>query len=75
MSALRTFCLMLAALSTLLASFASAQTTSPTKDTQVAIRQAGHSAPADSFVPGDIKTARMFGRHFAQSLDRVMVPA
>ena len=37
--------------------------------------QAGHSAPADSFVPGDIKTARMFGRHFAQSLDRVMVPA
>jgi len=37
--------------------------------------QAGHAAPADSFVPGDVKTARMFGRHFAQSLDRVMVPA
>ena len=37
--------------------------------------QAGHSAPADSFVPGDVKTARMFGRHFAQSLDRVMIPA
>ncbi|MBX3592264.1 MAG: flavodoxin family protein, partial [Burkholderiaceae bacterium] len=37
--------------------------------------QAGHSAPADSFVPGDVKTARMFGRHFARSLDRVMVPA
>ena len=37
--------------------------------------QAGHSAPADSFVPGDVKTARMFGRHFAQSLDRVLVPA
>jgi len=37
--------------------------------------QAGHSAPADSFVPGDIKTARLFGRHFAQSLDRVAVPA
>ena len=37
--------------------------------------QAGHSAPADSFVPGDVKTARIFGRHFAQSLDRLMVPA
>lgn len=33
--------------------------------------QAGHSAPADSFVPGDIKTARMFGRNFAQTLSRV----
>jgi len=33
--------------------------------------QAGHSAPADSFVPGDVKTARMFGRHFAETLDRV----
>ena len=37
--------------------------------------QAGHSAPADSFVPGDVKTARMFGRHFAESLNRVMVSA
>ena len=37
--------------------------------------QAGHSAPADSFVPGDVKTAKMFGRHFALSLNRVMVPA
>jgi len=37
--------------------------------------QAGHSAPADSFVPGDVKTARMFGRHFARSLNRVIVPA
>jgi NAD(P)H dehydrogenase (quinone) len=37
--------------------------------------QAGHAAPADSFVPGDIKTARLFGRHFAQSLNRVLVPA
>jgi len=37
--------------------------------------QAGHAAAADSFVPGDVKTARMFGRHFAQSLNRVMVPA
>ena len=33
--------------------------------------QAGHAAAADSFVPGDIKTARMFGRHFAETLDRV----
>jgi multimeric flavodoxin WrbA len=33
--------------------------------------QAGHAAPADSFVPGDIKTARMFGRHFAETLERV----
>ncbi len=37
--------------------------------------QAGHAAPADSFVPGDVKTARLFGRHFAQSLSRVMVLA
>lgn len=37
--------------------------------------QAGHSAPADSFVPGDVKTARLFGRHFAQSLDRVLIAA
>jgi multimeric flavodoxin WrbA len=27
--------------------------------------QAGHAAPADSFVPGDIKTALMFGRYFS----------
>lgn len=33
--------------------------------------QAGHSAPADAFVPGDVKTARMFGRHFADTLVRV----
>lgn len=33
--------------------------------------QAGHSSPADSFVPGDIKTARMFGSYFAETLDRV----
>lgn len=37
--------------------------------------QAGHSAPADSFVPGDVKTAKMFGSHFAESLNRVMVTA
>lgn len=33
--------------------------------------QAGHSAPADAFVPGDIKTARLFGRNFAASLHRL----
>lgn len=37
--------------------------------------QAGHSAPADSFPPGDIKTARMFGRNFAETLLRVAVTA
>ena len=30
--------------------------------------QAGHSAPANSFAPGDIKTARMFGRNIAGAL-------
>ena len=33
--------------------------------------QAGHSSPADSFVPGDIKTARMFGKTFADTLLRL----
>lgn len=33
--------------------------------------QAGHSAPADSFVSGDIKTARMFGRNVAETLLRM----
>ncbi|MFC7299534.1 flavodoxin family protein [Herminiimonas aquatilis] len=33
--------------------------------------QAGHSASADSFVPGDIKTARLFGKNFAETLHRV----
>lgn len=37
--------------------------------------QAGHGAAADAFVPGDIKTARMFGRHFAQRLNRLLIPA
>lgn len=32
--------------------------------------QAGHSAPSDAFVAGDIKTALMFGRHFASTLHR-----
>lgn len=35
--------------------------------------QAGHASPADSFVPGDLKTARMFGQHFAETLERVAV--
>jgi NAD(P)H dehydrogenase (quinone) len=33
--------------------------------------QAGHSAPADSFVSGDIKTANMFGRNVAEALLRM----
>lgn len=33
--------------------------------------QADHSAPADAFVPGDVKTARLFGRNFANTLLRV----
>jgi NAD(P)H dehydrogenase (quinone) len=37
--------------------------------------QAGHGSPADAFVPADLKTARMFGRHFAETLERVAVPA
>jgi multimeric flavodoxin WrbA len=33
--------------------------------------QAGHGAPADAFAPGDVKTARMFGHHFALTLQRL----
>ena len=33
--------------------------------------QAGHAAPADAFPAGDVKTARLFGRHFADVLQRV----
>ena len=33
--------------------------------------QAGHNAPAHEFVPGDIKTARMFGANFAHALLRL----
>lgn len=33
--------------------------------------QAGHSAPADAFAAGDIKTARMFGRNFSETLHRL----
>ncbi|MBL8360754.1 MAG: flavodoxin family protein [Rubrivivax sp.] len=32
--------------------------------------QAGHASAPDAFVPGDLKTARLFGRHVAQSLQR-----
>jgi NAD(P)H dehydrogenase (quinone) len=33
--------------------------------------QAGHAAAADAFAPGDLKTARMFGKHFAEALHRL----
>jgi len=33
--------------------------------------QAGHASPADSFAPGDVKTARLFGKNFARTLVRV----
>lgn len=33
--------------------------------------QAGHNAAPDAFAPGDIKTARMFGRNFAEAVHRV----
>ena len=36
--------------------------------------QAGHSAPADSFAAGDIKTARLFGHNFAEALHRFSQP-
>ena len=37
--------------------------------------QAGHGSPADAFVPGDLKKARMFGRHCAETLECAAVPA
>lgn len=37
--------------------------------------QAAHASAPDAFVPGDVKTARMFGRNFALSLHRVMATA
>jgi multimeric flavodoxin WrbA len=37
--------------------------------------QASHGAPADAFAAGDIKTARMFGRNFAETLHRIGEPA
>lgn len=33
--------------------------------------QAGHAAPAHAFAAGDLKTARLFGRHVADTLVRV----
>lgn len=33
--------------------------------------QAGHGSPADAFAPGDTKTARLFGQHFAATVVRV----
>lgn len=33
--------------------------------------QAGHASPPDAFAAGDIKTAHMFGRNFAVSLQRM----
>lgn len=33
--------------------------------------QAGHAAPADAFAPGDVKTARLFGKNVAETLRRV----
>jgi multimeric flavodoxin WrbA len=33
--------------------------------------QAGHASPADAFAPGDIKTARLFGRNFAMAVHRM----
>ncbi|MHC5350217.1 flavodoxin family protein [Metapseudomonas furukawaii] len=33
--------------------------------------QSTHGTPADHFAPGDVKTARLFGRHVAESLRRL----
>lgn len=35
-----------------------------------AMGQAGHGSAAESFVPGDLKTARLFGANFAATLER-----
>lgn len=37
--------------------------------------QAGHSAPGQSYAPGDLRTAEAFGRNFARVLARMTVPA
>lgn len=37
--------------------------------------QAGHGSPADAFAPGDTKTARLFGQHFATTVARLAVEA
>ncbi|MGM9487871.1 hypothetical protein [Ideonella sp. YS5] len=33
--------------------------------------QAAQASAPEAFVPGDIKTARLFGRHFAETLGRL----
>lgn len=33
--------------------------------------QAGHGSAADAFTPGDIKTARLFGQHVAETMGRL----
>lgn len=33
--------------------------------------QSGHAAAADAFEPGDVRTANLFGRHFAATLNRM----
>ena len=33
--------------------------------------QSGHGAPADSFVPGDVRNALLFGEHFAATVHRL----
>lgn len=37
--------------------------------------QAGHAAPAEAFDPGDVRTALLFGRHFAETLRRMPLEA
>jgi len=37
--------------------------------------QAAHASAPDAFVPGDVKTARLFGRHFAETLGRLSFSA
>lgn len=37
--------------------------------------QAAHGTAASAFTPGDQKTARLFGRHFADTLQRVAITA
>jgi hypothetical protein len=37
--------------------------------------QAAHGTAASTFTPGDQKTARLFGQHFADTLQRVAMTA
>jgi hypothetical protein len=36
-----------------------------------AMAQASQEAPEKSFVPGDLKTATLFGKHFAEQVARI----